>query len=66
MLQDGPPGCVPLIVVRQIRPGSRLRVPGWAKVFPLNSETEGARLFGICLEEPLVKTIEGVMRELEP
>jgi hypothetical protein len=64
-LQAAPPGCVTLIVVRQVCPGSRLRVGVLVaedQLSLLNSEAESSRLFALYSRDyPQTKEAEAAM-----
>lgn len=63
-LPPGPPKCTPIIVVRQLEPGARVRVQCWVKSRPLNSEALARRLFDAAAEGwPAVAAIEAAVRE---
>ncbi len=60
----GPPKCKPLVVVKQLKPGSRVRVLCWVRERPPNSEAIAARLFNEAAEGwPEVVAIEAAVRE---
>ena len=63
-LPPGPPKCKPLVVVKQLKPGSRVRVLCWVRERPPNSEAIAARLFNEAAEGwPEVVAIEAAVRE---
>jgi hypothetical protein len=62
-----PPGFIELIIVKQIRPGERVRAPCfWRRsaMVPLNSERNAAEMFEIAIDgHPQARALEQLIRE---
>lgn len=61
--KDGPRRLKPIMIVRQVEPGARIRVSAWATRRPLNSERLGRSLFDqIAADWQLCAKVEALAR----
>jgi hypothetical protein len=63
LFADGPPQGMALVVVRELKAGTRIRLGCWARRPPLNGEAAAAALYAaLAADQPEVARIEALVQ----